>query len=104
LLYAGISEWSAAQIEEAMRIADKYLLDRFFVNQPQYSMLYRNIEAEVIHCQPKARRGAGVFSPLAQGLLTGKYKSVSDIPADSRAAISKLNRFIGGLLTETTTQ
>lgn len=102
ILYAGISEWTAAQIEEAMHIADKYLLDRFVVNQPQYSMLHRNIENEVIPISMKHGVGQVVFSPLAQGLLTGKYKSVSDIPADSRAANDKVNKFIKGLLNEST--
>ncbi len=102
ILYAGISEWSAAQIEEAMHIADKYLLDRFVVNQPQYSMLNRNIEKEVIPVSEKHGVGQVVFSPLAQGLLTGKYKSTNDIPADSRAANNKMNNFIKGLLNETT--
>ena len=100
VLYAGISEWSAAQIEEAMHVADKYLLDRFVVNQPQYNMLNRKIEDEVIPVSKKHGMGQVVFSPLAQGLLTGKYKSVSDIPADSRAANDKMNRFIKGLLNE----
>ncbi len=102
VLYAGISEWSAAQIEEAMHVADKYLLDRFVVNQPQYSMLYRKIEEEVIPVSKKHGVGQVVFSPLAQGLLTGKYKNLSDIPADSRAANDKMNRFIKGLLNEGT--
>jgi voltage-dependent potassium channel beta subunit len=102
VLYAGISEWSAAQIEEAMHVADKYLLDRFVVNQPQYNMLYRKIEEEVIPVSSKHGMGQVVFSPLAQGLLTGKYKSLSDIPADSRAANDKMNRFIKGLLNEGT--
>lgn len=102
VLYAGISEWSAAQIEEAMHVADKYLLDRFVVNQPQYSMLYRKIEEEVIPVSKKHGVGQVVFSPLAQGLLTGKYKNLSDIPSDSRAANDKMNRFIKGLLNEGT--
>lgn len=102
VLYAGISEWSAAQIEEAMHVADRYLLDRFVVNQPQYSMLHRKIEEEVIPVSKKHGVGQVVFSPLAQGLLTGKYKSLSDIPADSRAANDKMNRFIKGLLNEDT--
>lgn len=102
VLYAGISEWSATQIEEAMHVADKYLLDRFVVNQPQYSMLYRKIEEEVIPVSKKHGVGQVVFSPLAQGLLTGKYKNLSDIPADSRAANDKMNRFIKGLLNEGT--
>ncbi len=102
VLYAGISEWSAAQIEEAMHVADQYLLDRFVVNQPQYSMLYRKIEEEVIPISKKHGVGQVVFSPLAQGLLTGKYKSLSGIPEDSRAANDKMNRFIKGLLNEGT--
>lgn len=100
VLYAGISEWSAAQIEESMRIADKYLLDRFVVNQPQYNMLHRKIENEVIPVSQKYGVGQVVFSPLAQGLLTGKYKSVSDIPDDSRAAKSNINNFIKNILNE----
>ncbi len=102
ILYAGISEWSAAQIEETMHIADKYLLDRFVVNQPQYSMLHRNIEKEVIPVSEKHGVGQVVFSPLAQGLLTGKYKSINDIPSDSRAANNEINRFIKGLINEET--
>lgn len=102
ILYAGISEWSAAQIEEAMRISDRNLINRFVVNQPQYSMLNRKIEAEVIPASEKNGVGQVVFSPLAQGLLTGKYKSLGDIPADSRAANDKMNIFIKGLLTEET--
>ncbi len=102
ILYAGISEWSAAQIEEAMHAADRYLLDRFVVNQPQYSMLHRKIEEEVIPVSQKHGIGQVVFSPLAQGLLTGKYKSLKDIPADSRAANDKMNYFIKGFLNEST--
>ena len=102
VLYAGISEWSAAQIEEAMRIADRSLINRFVVNQPQYNMLNRKIEAEVIPVSERNGIGQVVFSPLAQGLLTGKYKSLHDIPADSRAANDKMNGFIKRLLNEAT--
>jgi voltage-dependent potassium channel beta subunit len=102
ILYAGISEWSAAQIEEAMHVADRYLLDRIVVNQPQYSMLYRNIEQEIIPVSEKHGVGQVTFSPLAQGLLTGKYKSLNDVPADSRAASSKMNRFITRWMNEET--
>lgn len=100
VLYAGVSEWSAAQIEEAMRVADKYLLDRIVVNQPRYNMLARAIEREVIPVCEKHGVAQVVFSPLAQGLLTGKYKNARDIPADSRAANAKVNHFIQGMLTE----
>ena len=94
ILYAGVSEWSAAQIEEAMRVADQYLLDRIVVNQPQYNMLHRKIEDEIIPVSQKHGVGQVVFSPLAQGMLTGKYAGMGDIPADSRAASDKMNRFI----------
>jgi voltage-dependent potassium channel beta subunit len=102
ILYAGISEWSAVQIEEAMRIADRNLSNRFVVNQPQYSMLHRNIEDEIIPVSERNGVGQVVFSPLAQGLLTGKYKSLGDIPADSRAANDKMNNFIKRFLNEET--
>lgn len=102
VLYAGVSEWSAAQIEEAMHVADRYLLDRFVVNQPQYNLLHRKIEEEIIPVSLKHGMGQVVFSPLAQGLLTGKYKSLNDIPADSRAASDKMNNFIQRWLNEAT--
>ncbi|MCM3690940.1 aldo/keto reductase family protein [Neobacillus niacini] len=101
ILYAGVSEWSAAQIEEAVRVADKFLLDRIVVNQPVYNMLNRYIEKEVIPVSTKHGIGQVVFSPLAQGILTGKYK-VNTIPEDSRASNAEINNFMKGMLTETT--
>ncbi|WP_199619881.1 aldo/keto reductase family protein [Paenibacillus alkalitolerans] len=86
ILYAGVSEWTAAQMAEALAIADKYLLDRIVVNQPVYNMFNRYIEKEIIPFGEQKGIGQVVFSPLAQGLLTGKYKSAADIPEDSRAA------------------
>ncbi|WP_010268477.1 aldo/keto reductase family protein [Paenibacillus senegalensis] len=86
VLYAGVSEWQASQIAEAVGLADRYLLDRIVVNQPVYNMFNRYIEKEVIPVSERSGIGQVVFSPLAQGLLTGKYTSVSDIPQDSRAA------------------
>ncbi|WP_274362049.1 aldo/keto reductase family protein [Paenibacillus thermotolerans] len=86
VLYVGVSEWTAAQMTEALGVADKYLLDRIVVNQPVYNLFNRYIEKEVIPLGEAKGIGQVVFSPLAQGLLTGKYKSVSDIPAESRAA------------------
>lgn len=101
ILYAGVSEWSAAQIEEAVRVADKFLLDRIVVNQPVYNMLNRYIEKEVIPVSLKHGIGQVVFSPLAQGILTGKYKG-NIIPEDSRASNAEINNFMRGMLTETT--
>ncbi|WP_106768708.1 aldo/keto reductase family protein [Paenibacillus faecalis] len=86
VLYVGVSEWKASQIAEAMRVADRYLLDRIVVNQPIYNMFERYIEEEVMPLSESLGVGQVVFSPLAQGLLTGKYLSASDIPEGSRAA------------------
>ncbi|GGA29900.1 aldo/keto reductase family protein [Paenibacillus physcomitrellae] len=86
VLYVGVSEWQASQMAEALALADRYLLDRIVVNQPIYNMFNRYIEQEVIPLGERSGIGQVVFSPLAQGLLTGKYTSVSDLPQDSRAA------------------
>jgi len=101
ILYAGVSEWSAAQIEEAVSVADKFLLDRIVVNQPVYNMLNRYIEKEVIPVSSKYGIGQVVFSPLAQGILTGKYKG-NTIPEDSRASNEEINNFMKGMLNENT--
>ncbi|WP_141502030.1 aldo/keto reductase family protein [Paenibacillus luteus] len=84
--YVGVSEWTAAQITEAFAIADKYLLDRIVVNQPIYNLFERYIEKEIIPLGLKKGFGQVVFSPLAQGLLTGKYSANSQVPDESRAA------------------
>ncbi|WP_438351751.1 aldo/keto reductase family protein [Paenibacillus sp. FA6] len=87
VLYVGVSEWSAAQITEAFAIADKSLLDRIVVNQPIYNLFERYIEKEIIPLGTTKGFGQVVFSPLAQGLLTGKYTSVDQVPDESRAAL-----------------
>ncbi len=94
VLYVGISEWSAAQIADAMRVADRLLLDRIVVNQPLYNMLDRHIEQEVIPVSRQNGIGQVVYSPLAQGMLTGKYNDLDRLPADSRATHEKMNHFI----------
>ena len=102
ILYAGVSEWTAAQLQEAIGVADKYLLDKIIVNQPQYNLLNRKIEEEIIPVSEKNGISQVVFSPLAQGILTGKYKDSKNLPADSRAANDKMNGFIKGLINDTT--
>jgi aryl-alcohol dehydrogenase-like predicted oxidoreductase len=99
VLYLGVSEWTAEQITEAVHLADKKLLDRIVVNQPQYSMLQRYIEKEVLPVSEKHGIGQVVWSPLAQGVLTGKYKKGSQAPAGSRASQEKFSNLFG-LLTE----
>ncbi len=100
ILYAGVSEWSAAQIQEAMQIADTYLLDRIVVHQPMYHMFQRNIESEVIPLSERNGVSQVVFSPLAQGVLTGKYKKGQAHPAGSRATDPSSNMWMGPYLTD----
>jgi aryl-alcohol dehydrogenase-like predicted oxidoreductase len=84
--YVGVSEWTAEQIAEALRLADDMGFDRIVSNQPQYSLIWRVIEAEVVPLCEKEGVGQIVWSPLAQGVLTGKYlPGGAGPPADSRA-------------------
>jgi aryl-alcohol dehydrogenase-like predicted oxidoreductase len=100
VLYVGVSEWTAAQIADALRIADELGLDRLVSNQPEYSILQRRIEAEVVPLCAREGVGQVVWSPLAQGVLTGKYRRGAAPPADSRAASRKMGGFVGHWLTE----
>jgi aryl-alcohol dehydrogenase-like predicted oxidoreductase len=85
--YIGVSEWNADQIAEALRLADDMGFDRIVSNQPQYSLIWRVIEAEVVPLCEEQGIGQIVWSPLAQGVLTGKYPpgAASAPPAGSRA-------------------
>jgi aryl-alcohol dehydrogenase-like predicted oxidoreductase len=80
--YIGFSEWTADQIRSASAIAG---VARFVSSQPQYSMLWRRPEAEVFPLCRREGIGNIVWSPLAQGVLTGKYRPGSPPPEDSRA-------------------
>ena len=84
-LYIGVSEWTADQIRAAHAIA-KELRVPLVSNQPQYNMLWRVIEAEVVPTSLELGIGQIVWSPIAQGVLTGKYLPGQQPPADSRAA------------------
>src|SRR3954469_8834573 len=83
-LYIGVSEWRAEQIREAKALADELHVP-LVSNQPQYSALYRVIEAEVIPACRELGLSQIVFSPLAQGVLTGKYRPGEAPPEGSRA-------------------
>lgn len=89
VLYIGVSTWTANQIQEAVRIADKYLLDRIIVNQPKYNILNRQIEQEIIPICKELGIGQIVYSPLAQGFLTGKYQD-DEIPPPKRTSLPNL--------------
>jgi len=85
VLYIGVSEWRAEEIAEAVKTAGELGLDRVVSNQPQYNMLWRVIESEVIPLCQEAGIGQIVWSPIAQGVLTGKYLPGDQRPAGSRA-------------------
>jgi aryl-alcohol dehydrogenase-like predicted oxidoreductase len=82
--YIGVSEWTADQIRAGRALADD-LGFQLISNQPQYSALWRVIEAEVIPTCEELGVGQLVFSPIAQGVLTGKYKPGAEPPQGSRA-------------------
>jgi 1-deoxyxylulose-5-phosphate synthase len=93
--YIGFSEWSAEQIRAALEMPG---VAKFVSSQPQYSMLWRKPEAEVIPLCKENGISQIVWSPLAQGVLTGKYKPGEQPPADSRAASEEMGWAIGGFM------
>ena len=102
ILYAGVSEWSAGQIAHAVDYVRGAGLHPIVSNQPHYNMLGRGIEKEVIPLCEREGLGQVVYSPLAQGVLTGKYKPSQPLPEGSRAADPSQNMFMGGSLTDET--
>ena len=95
--YIGFSEWTADQISQALKIQDARGYNRFVSSQPQYSALWRVIEANVIPLSKKEGIGQIVWSPMAQGVLTGKYLPGKKPPAGSRATDKKSGaKFISG--------
>lgn len=97
IIYYGVSEWSPVQIMKALSVIKELHLRPMSVIQPQYNMVDRYIEDEII--QICAENGIGIvpFSPLAQGLLTGKYRKGQPLPAGSRAthqADKQINRLL----------
>ena len=103
ILYWGVSHWSATQIREACATADALGVPRPISNQPPYSILDRHIEAEIVPTSAEFGLGQVVFSPLAQGVLTGKYAGGAR-PDDSRAADARLGRWMGRYLDDATTE
>jgi aryl-alcohol dehydrogenase-like predicted oxidoreductase len=87
-LYIGVSEWTAAQLRDGQALAEE-LGFRLVSNQPQYSMLWRVIEREVVPASEELGVSQIVFSPIAQGVLTGKYRPGAAPPAGSRATDEK---------------
>ena len=89
--YIGFSEWSPEQIQAACALAD---VEHFVSSQPQYSLLWRDPEAEVFPLCAAKGIGQIVWSPLAQGVLTGKYQPGQTPPQNSRAANEKMNWYL----------
>jgi aryl-alcohol dehydrogenase-like predicted oxidoreductase len=97
--FIGFSEWPAERIRQALALPG---VARFVSSQPQYSALWREPEAEVFPLCARNGISQIVWSPLAQGVLTGKYRPDAPHPADSRARSREMSRFIGRLLTRGT--
>src|SRR5689334_19268055 len=93
--YLGFSEWTPEQIQSALDIAGS---EEFVSSQPQYSMLWQAPEVEVFPLSAANGISQIVWSPLAQGLLTGKYRPGQAPPRDSRAAHSEMGAFMRPLL------
>ena len=88
VLYIGVSEWNAQQLRDGSALA-KELGFQLISNQPQYSMLWRVIEGEVVPASKQLGLSQIVWSPIAQGVLTGKYKPGQPLPEGSRATDEK---------------
>ncbi len=95
--HIGFSEWPVEKIEESLALPD---VARWVSSQPQYSMLWRAPEAEVIPLCEREDISQIVWSPLGQGVLTGKYRPGEPSPSDSRAASTEMSGFIDRLIQE----
>jgi aryl-alcohol dehydrogenase-like predicted oxidoreductase len=93
--YLGFSEWTAEQIGAALALPG---VEKFVSSQPQYSLLYRVAETEVIPLCAANGISQIVWSPLAQGVLTGKYRPGERPPEGSRATSTTMGAFIGRFL------
>jgi len=98
ILHWGVSCWTSAQIRDAMKLATRHAP---VVDQPPYNVFDRHIEKDVLATCAKEGLGVVVWSPLAQGVLTGKY--LPGKPEDARASNAKVNKFIEKYLTKDAT-
>jgi aryl-alcohol dehydrogenase-like predicted oxidoreductase len=96
--YIGFSEWSADQIQASLDLSREHSWAKFVSSQPQYSMLWREPEEDVIPLCAANGISQIVWSPLAQGALTGKYKPGAPPPAGSRATSERMGHMMGDLL------
>jgi aryl-alcohol dehydrogenase-like predicted oxidoreductase len=98
VMYVGVSEWKASEIAQALHLAEAMGLDKLVSNQPQYSALYRVIEGEVVPLCEREGVSQIVWSPIAQGVLTGKYLPGQPVPEGSRATDATGSGFMKALL------
>ena len=96
--YIGFSEWTAPQIQASLDLSRERGWAKFVSSQPQYSMLWREPENEVIPLCRANGISQIVWSPLAQGALTGKYKPGAPPPEGSRATSERMGRMMGNWL------
>ncbi|MEA2646962.1 MAG: hypothetical protein QOE92_2045 [Chloroflexota bacterium] len=100
VLHVGFSEWQPDQVRAALEYQDAHDLDRFISSQPQYNLIWRVIENEVIPLCEAEGIGQVVWSPLAQGVLTGKYAPGEPPPPESRAGDDRVSGSISGYLAD----
>jgi len=100
VLYWGVSEWQSDQISDVVAVAKELNANPPASNQPRYNMLGRDIEARILPTCERHGLGSVVFSPLAQGILTGKYEPGQPPPSGSRGADDQSNQFMVGMLTD----
>jgi 1-deoxyxylulose-5-phosphate synthase len=98
--YIGFSEWTAPQIQASLDLSQEHGWERFVSSQPQYSLLWREPEREVIPLCSENGISQIVWSPLGQGVLTGKYKPGAQAPDGSRATSERMGRMMGDLMDE----
>ena len=98
--YIGFSEWSAGQIQASLDLSREHGYEKFVSSQPQYSLLWRRPEDEVIPLCAANGISQIVWSPLAQGALTGKYRPGEPPPEGSRATSRRMGRMMGSWLSD----
>jgi voltage-dependent potassium channel beta subunit len=99
ILYWGTSEWEADQISEAWALCQARQWHPPLINQPIYNMLNKKIEQRILPTTRRLGMGTAIFSPLSQGILSGKYTG-GKIPQNSRGAAKNLNMFMLGQLND----
>ena len=96
--YIGFSEWTADQIQRSLDLSREHGWAKFVSSQPQYSLLHREPERDVMPLCEANGISQIVWSPLGQGVLTGKYRPGAELPADSRATSERMGRMMGDKL------